>query len=109
MSDFFNENSEVIIFDLKQSIDGICEKYSDHSLLNCIGYAGKEYGVMQRDELEAIMETLLNLKKLVDSLFEKSLAIPPQFRSDANAVPKPFEHRRISLIEMLEAIETRLD
>jgi len=97
--------TELFIFELKQSIDDICEKYGDDARLDFFAYARNEYGVMQRAELEAIAGTLVWLKKHVDGLFEDCLKMPAKFKGDDESDPKTIMDDKISLVEMLNALE----
>lgn len=106
MNNTFHSIAEPFIFDFKQSIDEICEKYGHDSLLEALVEAGKEYDVMRRAELEVIMGSLAHLKKRVDSLFEDCLTISGQLRAPDEAASEAFEGDQISLMEMLKALES---
>lgn len=106
MNNNFHNVAEPFIFDFKQSIDDIYEKYGKESLLDSLADAGKDYDVMSRDELEEIMALLANLKTHVDSLFEECLSTSVQSETSDGAVLKTPGSEHISLIEMLKALES---
>jgi len=107
MRESFHNPVEPFIFDLKQSLDDICEKYGDDCLLDSLAYARKEYGVRQYAELKGIMEALTSVKEHVDGLFEDCLSISARYRSVGDAAQKEIGGGQISLIEMLDALEAQ--
>lgn len=100
------KTTERVIFELKQSIDNIYEKYGDQSLLDSLPYADNEYGVMQRAELEVIMGALDSLKRHVDGLLEDCLSIPAEFNIGGRAASQVMLNDKISLVELINALET---
>lgn len=100
-----HNSADLFIFELKQSIDDLCEKYGEGTQLDALAYAGNEYGLMQRAELAAIVETLAWLKRHADGLLEDSLKVPAEFRVADDVASKTIVSHKISLIEMLNALE----
>lgn len=70
------KNAEVLLCDLKKSIDETYANYSQDTLLDTLVYAKREYGVMQYIELKEILNLLHYLKKRIDNLYDDCMDIP---------------------------------
>jgi len=79
MNTDFHTSAESFIFDLKQSIDDVWRNYGNDAALDSLMYAAREYGVMQRAELNEIVKMLDRLKRHVDGLSHDCRDNPLEF------------------------------